>query len=160
MTDPSWTDAATAVASIATAVATFGLIVTAIKQIGGLREENRKWETVKACIAYTQDPILFERAKQVRTRSKGTDYALANMMPVMQELRAILNYRDSLAVGVAQGVYIEHIVRDTLQLVIEKAVDNFCRQEFRTELNMDGFSHLIDLRERWKPDAAVQYRAD
>jgi hypothetical protein len=159
MADPTWTDVATALASLATAVATCGIIVTAIQQIRGLREENRKWETVKACTAYTKDPILFQCAKEVRARSKGSDYTRATMMPVMQELRAILNYLDSLAVGVAQGVYIEQIVRDNLQLVIEKAVDNFCIEDFKQEFNLEGFSHLLAMRARWKPDAAVQYRA-
>ncbi len=81
------------------------------------------------------------------------------MLPVMQELRAILNYLDSLAVGVAQGVYIEQIVRDNLELVIEKAVDNFCIEDFKSELNLDGFSHLLELRRRWKPDASVRYKS-
>jgi len=39
--------------------------------------------------------VLFDCAGKVRQASKGSDYSLAAMRPVLQEIRAIINYFDS-----------------------------------------------------------------
>jgi hypothetical protein len=158
MPSPSWTDILTAVASFATAVATFGIIVTAWIQVRDLRAENKKWSTVRACTSYTTDPILFECARKIRDASKGKDYSITNIQPVMQEVRAVLNYLDSLAVGVAQKIYSEAIIRDNLEFVIVSAVDNFCTDSYKEELKLEGFEHLIAMRNRWKPKEQIHFK--
>ncbi len=52
-------DSINAVATVATAFFTGGLLYVAATQTRALRKENRKWETIKACQKYTTDPTLF-----------------------------------------------------------------------------------------------------
>ena len=152
-------DIVNAVAQLATAFFTGGLLYIAATQIRALRDENRKWETVKACTRYTVDPVLFECARKIRQASKGSDYSITNMRPLMHEIRAVVNYLDSLGVGVAQGVYDPKIIEDNLSLVIDLVVANFTTTDFADELNFDALSHLFDLRNSWRKKAEASFDA-
>jgi hypothetical protein len=159
MTESGLIDMVSAVASCATALFTGGLLYVATTQTRALRDENRKWETVRACNKYITDPVLYDCAGKVRQASQGSDYSLAAMRPVLQEIRAIINYFDSLAIGVAQGVYVDKIVEDNLSLVIEFAVDKFLLPEFDGEMNFAGLAHLIALRNSWRANPAPRFRS-
>jgi hypothetical protein len=71
----------------------------------------------------------------------------------------LLNYFDSLAVGVAEGVYIEQIVQDNLRLVIELAVDKFMIDSFAADIDFAGLAHLAEMRRRWRPAPATHFNA-
>jgi hypothetical protein len=160
MVDATTIEAVNAVASCATALFTLALVVVAYTQIRALREENRKWETVKACNLYDTDPVLHACAGHIRSLSRGQDYSFTNMAPAYHQVRTLLNYCDSLAVGVSQGVYIEQIIQDNLRLVIEQLVDKFTTDDFSPELNFEGLAHLIQMRNRWRPQVNTKFSAD
>ncbi len=82
------------------------------------------------------------------------------MKPVIQEIRTIVNYFDALAVGVAQGVYVHEIIEDNLSLIMNLAVDKFLTDAFSAELNLNGPSNLIALRESWREKPSTRYYAD
>ena len=140
-----------AVAELVTALSTMALAWIAWFQIDSIRKESKQWETVKIFHQYDTDPILFECAKSIRVLSKGADYGRITLDPVMQEVRNILNYFDSLAVGVTQGVYIEEIIRDNLEPVICLAVDNFVTDSFAGKDVVANLNNLTAMRNRWKP---------
>lgn len=79
--------------------------------MGESREREKKWETVRACQRYTNDENITRATKEIWDASNGgTDYTSMTTPP--HPLFLFLNYIESLAIGIDQGIYDEAIVRD------------------------------------------------
>lgn len=148
-----------AVANGATALCTAGLVGVAFFQINAIREESRKWETVRACNRYDTDPVLFQCSKTIRSFTNGKNYDLTTVQPALQEVRTILNYFESLAVGVKQGIYVKDIVYDHLHEVIDLSVDCFMDSSFKNDIYFEGLKRLKSMRDEWKhTDCNTSYK--
>lgn len=176
----------TAVATVVLAVATLGMAVPTIviavaawKQLpliaGQVRaladqiklsreaERNaerrqREWETVRACERYDVDPVLEAISSRLWDASDGgTNYAKEGVN--QRDLICLLNYFDSLAIGIVQGLYIDAIVKDHLGLVIPKCVEQFILAGL---VDSDGYENLMQVYENWRPapPPPVAYRRD
>jgi hypothetical protein len=165
----------TLVATAVTAIATSGLAILGVKQLKQIShqmtiqgEREKKWATIKACERYDSDPAINHYTKLIWDKSKnGTDYT--NIEEARHEVLGFMNYLDSLAIGVSQGVYNEQIVSDHLRSTIYKAVKIFIKGEtgevdgFSWSVNKpfvkpDGFECLLKLYDQWfKGNSGTKY---
>ncbi len=140
-----------AVFAALTAFSTVGLLVLAAFQIRSIRDENRKWETVRACNVFDTDPIVHVATKDIYAASdNGKDYSPATMLSQVHNIITVLNYLDALAIGIDQGVYVESIAKDNLGSTIEKAVECFLDGQ-HPGIKVSDFRTLKDLRGKWLP---------
>jgi hypothetical protein len=117
-------------------------------------ERERKWETLRACHRYSNDPILHEVAKRVwEATDKGTNYTDDADFDE-HDVIVVMNYLEVLAIGVRQGLYIEAIVKDFHEPIIDKMVKVFLLGESgpnwrvdRRLFRSDQFEVLRDLHQ-------------
>lgn len=129
-------------------------------QISALRNESKKWQTVKACNLYHTDPTLYRCAAEIRSKTRGKDYTFNAVKDVLQEIRTIVNYLDSLAVGVCQGIYVKSIIEDNLGSITTVAVDKFLTEEFKEELAIPDLHNLQALRNEFaNPRMSTKFKA-
>lgn len=153
-------------ASVATALATVGIAIVGINQLKQIAEHMRvqgerekKWATIKACERYDSEPSIAQYARNIWDASKsGTDYTVVDN--ILHDIIGFMNYLDSLAIGIDQGVYNEQIVRDHMQSSIYKSVKAFIKGE-SGEVNgiawkatkpltiAKGYPCLLKLYDKW-----------
>jgi hypothetical protein len=162
-----------AIAGSVSAITAIGLLIVAAwqlplisKQIRIQGERERKWATVRACDRYSSDPLLHEVAKRVwDVSAKGTDYTDTDRIDV-HDVIIMMNYFEVLAIGVRQDLYIEAIVRDFHESIVDKMVKVFLRGESgpnwkvnEPRFRSDQFSVLRGLHEEWSNQASrTEYR--
>jgi hypothetical protein len=163
-------EATTAVFTLALVVAAFWqlpMIASQVRQLAAQirltreADENterrqREWATVAACERYDVDPVLEEVTSRIWDASGGgTNYRDPKVQK--RDLVCLLNYMDSLAIGIRQDLYIEGIVKAHMKLVLSKAVREFILSGL---VPREGYDNLLRLHEQWNPpeDAAPAYR--
>ena len=110
-------------------VATSALAIIAYMQLSRIAENMRvdgerekKWATLQACDRYNFDSTIHSVTRRIWDKSEGgTSYS--DKDAIKHDVISLLNYLDSLAVGIHQGLYVEEIVRDYMEPVIKKAVE-------------------------------------
>jgi hypothetical protein len=148
-----------ALATIAIAIAAWRQLPFLVAQLGALAQQvqasreveqaaaqrQREWETIAACGRYDIDPVIETISKRLWDASRaGVDYSKVDP----RDCICILNYFDSLAIGIRQNLYIEEIVKDHNGLVISKAVELFIKGEL---VPAEGYRHLMALYDKWNP---------
>lgn len=75
-----------------------------------------------------------------------------DMVPVRRDIINLLNYLDSIAVGIKQGFYVDAVARDHLESVCRKAVGEFLSEDRarKLELHTRDYDHLIEMTAGWK----------
>ena len=149
----------TAISTVAIAIAAVWQLPLIRKQIRAQREEQKKWATVAACERYDTDPTLHAITQRIWTASsQGRDYT--NLDLLRHDVISLLNYLDALAIGVEQRLYIEEIVKDSMQLVIKKAVEQFLLTDPPGKFcETEGYENLIHLYRKWNPvHGTTQYK--
>jgi hypothetical protein len=164
------------IAGVVTALATVWLAVLGIWQLAQISEHMRvqgerekKWATIKACERYDSEPSINQYARKIWEESKsGTDYV--NVDNILHDIIGLMNYLDSLAIGVDQGVYNEQIVKDHMKSSIYKSVKAFIKGESgevdgiawkaaKPLVDAKGFPCLLKLYDKWFPgDRGAQYQ--
>ena len=117
------------ISSFISAGATIALVWIAIVQLGGIKEQikqdsnqDRRRNTLEACQRFEKDPIIKDAMKRLwNVTVNGTDYTKLTDEYKFEAL-TLLNYLQSLAIGIKQKVYLEEMVKDFLQERVEKEV--------------------------------------
>lgn len=151
MEPPSTTDWMTAWATIATAVATFGLVGVAWYQLGAISKNQKEWETLKACERYDSDPILDRVLCVLRDARNSGELFSAPVSKYSLEYRTVLNYFEGLATGVEQGFYIETIVRDHMSEIIQFHMSEGLEQ-LKLPRSPHDFTKIESLLATWSAD--------
>jgi hypothetical protein len=138
MMHPDTAESIIAFASIITAVATVALAVFGIRQLSQLRDQlklqakqiaiqgkrERKWRSIDVCDRLLTDPILHRTTQRIWEKTQcGTDYS--NCDKNDHDIIALLNYLESIAIGIYQKIYVAKIVHDNLSEEIYKGVRAF-----------------------------------
>ncbi|MCI0564363.1 MAG: hypothetical protein MN733_38310 [Nitrososphaera sp.] len=120
-------------------------------------DQEKKWETTKICQKFSIDPeitgCLRTIAQHVTESGHGAhrDYSdVANHADSRIAARLLLNYFDSIAIGVEQGFYIEDIVADQFKDVVLKMLYEVYVQG--TNGSHRGLSWTATKRELIAPD--------
>ncbi len=166
--DPQWL---TAAALILIAVLLAGFLAFTTAQLGRLSGEikravdmlrsshdsHRRETTIEAVRRYETDPQLRESIKHIYQKTvQGTDYSLLDASDRFHVL-TLLNYFDGIACGIEQGILLEALVKDYLQVVLDKNVCALLRGQSgptwvaaQPIVDPDSYGVLLALHQRWQ----------
>ena len=146
----------TAIASVAIAGAAWKQLPLIAKRLKIDGERQKQWATVTACQRYVTDPILREAKREIWTaRDNGKKITIDHPEAVRQDVYILLNYFDTIAIGINQGIYNENIVYDNLRYIIEDAVLKFVyKRSGDFQVKEEHFSDLITLYHKWFAQSA------
>ncbi|MGH6736853.1 MAG: DUF4760 domain-containing protein [Methyloceanibacter sp.] len=125
--------------------------VDALKdQVTALKEQNRRWHTLTACKDFMSNPMFLKALRRLR-KAKENGQFRDDPSRFRPDVVAILNYLDSVAIGVHQGLYVENLARDHLQALVEAYVRDYLKdgQPAKIGLNAQNFRYLLALEVRW-----------
>lgn len=151
MTDPNapW-DFWAAIGTCLGGTATVFAVAVAGYQILELRRQQKGWESLKACERYDTDPILNNALKELRkARKAGT---LTNDPAQLSlEIITVMNYLESLATGITQRFYVEKVIREHMEPIIEFHVNEVLNAEIMRKLGFESadYQRLAELCKKW-----------
>lgn len=141
-----------------TAVWTFALVGmtgilawVAYVQIGAARTENRQTQTLLACANYDLNQVLYNCQEAIGdARRSGLLQAEAEFLSL--QIKTILNFLDSIAIGIDQDLYVDDLAYSHMHKIIEGQVAELMAPEILEKINctVADFSHLANLNARWK----------
>jgi len=146
-----------ALGSIIQAIATVVLLIVAWLQLKSIKDENKLSRTLDVCDRYDLDPILDRSLRDLRS---AEDTGLlrtkeADRMHLHASVTTVLNYLDSIAVGIHQGLYIEALVKDHLKVIVIKHVNDYLTDKDvakSVNIKVDNYRQVIDMAARWGQD--------
>ena len=108
----------TAVGTLALAAVTALLVGVGIYQILAIRAENKKSQTLAACGEYDLNPNVYASLQILwaALESGELDREPKKFRP---QLNTVLNFLDSIVIGIEQGLYIETLAWDHLELIVK-----------------------------------------
>ena len=113
-----WTFALTVVTGVLAWVAWY--------QIGAARQEAAKNRTILACERYDTDPIL-DRCCQALARAKDSGDLTGNPRAYRVEIFTILNYLESIAIGVEGKFYEAAIVKSYMEPIFRGYIEEYIK---------------------------------
>lgn len=106
---------------------------------------DREYRTLEAIQRYAFDPVLDAAIRRIRDASnEGEDYRRIQVKKF--DLVCVLNYLDTIATGIEQGLYIEDMVKDHMSPVFHKYVTEWIKSGIVGE---SGFRALVELHGGW-----------
>ncbi len=127
----------------------------ALWQVLSIRKESRKSATLTACERYDTDPVL---DRYIRQLSRYRDEAAKTPEKYRLAISTILNYLDGIAIGVAQGLYIDKLAKDHLEDFVKEYVPDDLMDGATARaltIKQSDYRHLLALYARWtKPKTA------
>lgn len=185
-------------APVVSAISALGLFVIAVKQVPNFFKQldaqheqveaqaklqgerfiqEIKWETFRAVLKFEHDPVIVEKFNVLLKSNSGNDKerdytTLSDNQEARFAARCILNYFDTLAIGVEHKFYIEDIIKDHFEPIVLKLVcDAFLlrkdgsvgegenRMTWKSATPVapsTHFHHLLEMYKRWYPDPEVE----
>ncbi len=147
------------VAIVVQTIVMFMAVVVAVYQIKVAKKEAAKWRTIEACERYDVEPILDAALRRIHSsRIDGTlDAKLEELKP---DLTTVLNYLDGIAIGIAQGVLIEDIVKDQMEPIFRSHYGKYFTDKMMhgAGLEKSHFRHLTELMSKWNGKPAVNFK--
>jgi hypothetical protein len=139
-----------AVGTVALAIATIALVVAALIQIRSLRAENRKAQTLAACGNYDLNPNVYESLQTLWAALESGELE-REPRKFRPQRNTVLNFLDAIAIGIEQGLYIETLAWDHLEVIVRRHVKRYIDSGIveKAGLEREDFVRLIDLRDRW-----------
>lgn len=147
-------DAWTAIATLASTFLTAVLVGVGTWQVSELQSQNKKSRTLTTCEKYDLDPILDASLRNLAAGNLSGDFAKAPRK-YKTDVTTILNYLDSVAIGIEQGLYIDALAKDHLSVIVKKHVKDYLSDVGAARsigIDPENFGHLKALGERWSRD--------
>jgi hypothetical protein len=141
----------TAIGTICLAITTALLYFSAMWQLFLIKKEAKKNRTLDICNRYDNDPV-FDAATETLASGKSSGGLAANPTHYKKPIVTILNYLDSVAIGIEQGLYINDLAKDHLNEILQSHVI-----EYLLDVNVSRacgydvghFKRLKKLSESW-----------
>lgn len=151
-----------------TALSTFGLLgVTVLlafyakSQVSELKAqlieskmENKKWKTLDICNLYDTNPIIDTSARKIKSANLSGEI-LKDGVNLRTDATTILNYLDSIAIGINQNLYIESLAKDHMRNILMFYVESLIKNEATRsalDLKVGSFRNLIEIYNKWNPE--------
>jgi len=140
----------TGIGTVGIALATASVACVAWYQISAARGEERKGRTLEMVQKYDHDPIL-DRALRRLARARDGKLLSANPIVYRMDIFVVLNYLETMAIGIRQGLYIEPMVRDFMEPIVKDHIDEFVHGGLIKAIGVDqaDFEHICDLAKKW-----------
>ena len=144
---------ALALVTFALAVGTAALVVLGLFQLRSIREEGRISRTIAISDRYDIDPVLDFRLRRIaQARANGA----LDLRPLdyRADIRTVLNYLDSLAVGIQQDLYIERLAMEHNGAILVGTVENYLDGGGAAKYGLDvqNYATLMVLYRKWKAE--------
>lgn len=139
---------------IGTLTATVIIAATALYQLKNQRRMNKVQRTMDAVREYDTSPVIAEAERNIWEQSNHRlNYDSVDEFDKL----TLLNYLESLAIGIEQGVYDSAIVNDHLGSIIQAAIEKFINID---QVPKEEFPALMKLYNRWFPvDYETKFKA-
>lgn len=139
------------------ALATTVLAAVAWCQIVALRDQTKGWKTLEVCEKYDLDPVL---TKCIQKLDAGGEAVRKEPTAYRLETVTVLNYLDSIAIGIKQNLYVEDIARDQLEpMLIEHVTKHITGADAGVfGIDRTDYATLVELCEKWK-ERRVRFKA-
>jgi hypothetical protein len=78
------------------------------------------------------------------------------------DIVAVMNYLETIAIGVKQEMFIAEMVRDFMEHIAVFHVDEMREGAIFEKIGVkpSGFEHIIELTNEWKPKATTHFRGE
>jgi hypothetical protein len=146
LTAEGWTALSTFVLAALTCI----LVGVGIFQIRSIRAEAQRSRTLEMCDRYDCDPVLDLCLRRL-SEARRTGELQKEPEAYRPDIATLLNYLDSLAVGIEQGLYIEELARDHVEPIVKRHVKQyFGRDAIQIDwLEAANYERLVKLENRW-----------
>lgn len=147
-----------AIATFGLVAATILLVVVGLLQIRSIREEEKRKRTLEICGQYETNIVLHLCVTRVAA-ARDSGELEANPRRYRSYIVGILNYLESIEIGIAQGLYDEEIAFDQLEAVVRGHVSRYIDGGIIQRAGSDpqNFRRVMAMRDRWS-DARPRFR--
>lgn len=165
LTVGQWT-AVTGISTVALTVATAALAFVAWYQIGAARAEAetaraeaKRTRTLEVVSKYDHDPVL-DRALRRLARARDSKVLYTATMQYRSDIVAVMNYFESIAIGLHQDIFIAEMVRDYMEPIFRSHIEEIEKEKLFEKIgsNPNDFEHICALNSSWKPKPTMHFR--
>jgi hypothetical protein len=158
--------AVTGIGTVALTLATAALAIVAGYQISAARAEAeaarveaKRTMTLEVVSRYDHDPVL-DRALRRLARARDSKMLLTDTMRYRMDIVAVMNYFESIAIGLHQEIFIAEMVRDYMEPIFRSHIEEIEREKLFEKIGADpkDFEHICALNNSWKPRSTVHYQ--
>jgi hypothetical protein len=112
------------------------------------REENKIERTVAVCVRYESDATLVSSVRRLYDRQKE---AIASPKDFATHINMVLNYLDTIAIGLEEEIYEERRTRKFMENILLLHCGHYLNEGSLDAigLRLDQFKALVDLHKRW-----------
>ena len=150
----------TALGTMVLAGLTLFIVIAGWIQLRAMRHEADKERTIAMCDRYDFDPVLDPCLRRLSVATgHGGDYK-TNADKYKSDVVTVLNYLDSMAVGIKQGIYIESLAHDHSHVILRGHVKELLGLGAPNIVGIDSanYAELIELNKKWSTTPPT-YRA-
>jgi hypothetical protein len=160
--------AVTAIGTVALTLATVALALVAGYQISAARseaeaarDEAKRTRTLEIVSRYDHDPVL-DRALRRLARARDSKALYSATMLYRTDIVAVMNYFESIAIGLHQEIFIPEMVRDYMEPIFRSHIEEIEKEKLFEKIGADpkDFEHICALNNSWKPVSSVHYKGD
>jgi hypothetical protein len=150
--------AVTGIGTVALTLATVGLAGVAWYQIAAARAEAvaaraeaKRTRTLEVVSRYDHDPVL-DRALRRMARARDSRRLFEETRLYRTDIVAVMNYFESIAIGLQQDIYIAGMVRDYMESIVRSHIDEIEKEKIFEKIGSDpdDFEHICELNRRWR----------
>jgi hypothetical protein len=147
------------------ALATFGLmgatvllVVVGLIQLRSIRREEQRKRTLEICAQYETNLVLHLCVTRV-ARARDNGNLEVNPTHYRSYMVGILNYLESVEIGIRQGLYHEGIAFDQLEAIVRGHVARYIDSGLIQRAGSDpqNFRRVVAMRDRWS-EARPRFR--
>jgi len=130
-----------------------------MRQLFAIRAEAKKERTLNMCHRYDIDPVLDSSLHRLWAAKQAGELD-GNLSRFFPDIATVLNYLDSIAVGIEQNLYIEGLARDHIESIVKRHVAQYLEGDgpSRAGINAEHYKSLIVLCKRWSTPEPPHYR--
>ncbi|HKS87724.1 MAG TPA: DUF4760 domain-containing protein [Pseudolabrys sp.] len=135
----------TAIGTMSLAALTIFIAIFGYYQLTSARDESRHNRTLEAVERYEFDPILDSCLRRLAMARRN------NYFPQRIDMVTVLNYLESLAIGIEQGVYEEQLAKEHMRYILVKTYERYLGHDAPPvgEIDPSNYIPLGRLYRKW-----------
>lgn len=130
--------------------ATLLLVAVGSWQIAAIRKENRLERTIAACCRYESDQVIERCVHELREARRSRSFD-DEPQKYEHSLIMVLNYLDTMAIGIHQGIYDESLAREHTESIIKHYAGAYLTEEVARAVGfrLNDYHWLCKLAKTW-----------
>jgi hypothetical protein len=138
------------IATFCLVAVTLLLALVGVVQIFVIRKENKLERTLAACNRYESDAIIEGCVRRLREAQNRKEFE-GKEKDFQQDIVMVLNYLDTIAIGVQQGLYDENLAWDHTEAIVRKWHDSLLTPDTAraADISLRDYDRLCKMAKRW-----------